>query len=133
MERRPYFIFGDLLSCVAAGALAGNWSVAVHGWMAIPGWPMAVTMALEMIVDMGLGMVAGMLVAAVAMPLFGAMEIMIPVMLTGMVSGMVGMLGEEIVGRSSLGAEGWGALGGVVSLLVCTWANLRLQGERVAP
>ena len=84
MERRPYFLFGDLVSNVGVGALVGLTVASFVGetWSPV------------------LGMVVGMLVGgALALPAalvlsvpFGAMEVMLPVMTTGMVSGMaVGM------------------------------------------
>ena len=63
MERRVYFILGDLLSCVAAGAAGGRLSLLV-----VPGdW----FVLLGMVAGMVLGMIAGMLVGGLFSPLLG--------------------------------------------------------------
>ena len=84
MERRAYFVLGDLLACAVAGAAAG-WLVQ----LAVPGdWFAAIGMALGMV----LGMLAGMGCGALFSPLFGALEVMLPAALSGMAAGMaVGM------------------------------------------
>ena len=81
MERRPYFLLGDLISNTGVGALVAVVVAFVIGesW---PAW---------------LAMVAGLLIGdLVALPaavglsvVFGAMELMLPVMVSGMLSGMV--------------------------------------------
>ncbi len=112
MERRWYFLFGDLVSNAGVGALIGLVVAALVGetWHPV------------------LGMVAGMLGGGVvALPAavllsvpFGAMELMLPVMLTGMTSGMLlGMLAA--MGATSSGwAATLGASAGLV-VLVATY------------
>lgn len=89
MERRGYFIFGDVLACAAAGAAAGWLS-----WLAVPaGWTGPLWVTIGLILGMILGMVAGMIFGILFMPLFGALEIVVPAILSGLLAGMAaGML-----------------------------------------
>lgn len=81
MEKRVFFIFGDLLTNVVIGGCA-----ALLAGLATPqGWGMLVSMFAGMI----LGMLLASLLSFLFMPFFGAMEVMMPAMTTGMVSGMV--------------------------------------------
>ena len=78
---KPFFLFGDVLSCVITGLLVGMACQAV-----IPsGW--------NMVLAMFPGMLLGMVIPLFLAPLvfgryFGAMEIMVPCMLGGMLAGM---------------------------------------------
>lgn len=86
MDKRLYFVLGDLASNVLAGAIIG-W---ICGLLVGTGWNMFVAM----FVMMAVGMALSLLLWLPASILFGAMEVMVPIMLTGMVSGMVvGMWG----------------------------------------
>lgn len=109
MERRPYFVVGDLLANAAIGAVVG-----VTVWFIAPGdWPGYAVMFLGMV----LGMVLALPLSLPFVYLLGAMEVMLPAMMSGMVAGMfVGM----VVGRASAAeppspatAAGLGALGGI--------------------
>ena len=77
METRPYFVLGDIVSNVVAGALVGG-ACAV---LLPPGW--------NMVVAMSAGMATSLPLAFLLSGLFGAMETLLPVMTTGMVAGMV--------------------------------------------
>ena len=107
MERRLYFLFGDLVSNAGVGALVGLVVAVLVGETWFP------------VLGMVVGMIAGGGVAlpaagVLAVP-FGAMELMLPVMLTGMTSGMLlGMLAA--MGATSSGSAG--ALGAIVGLVV---------------
>ena len=82
MESRPYFIFGDVLVNAAAGVAAALFVHAI-----VPGsWHPLVSMTL----GMAGGALAASAVAFLFMPLFGAFEVMLPAMLTGMLAGMAG-------------------------------------------
>jgi hypothetical protein len=78
---KPFFLFGDVLSCAITGLLVGMACQAV-----IPsGW--------NMVVAMFPGMLLGMVIPLFLAPLvfgryFGAMEVMVPCMLGGMLAGM---------------------------------------------
>ncbi len=121
MEKRPYFVLGDIFSNVFVGALVGLAASAMVG----EGWNMVVGMA----GGMGVGMVLALLSLLVFCPLFGALEVMLPVMLSGMASGMgVGMLasGRALCGSS---ATGLGALMGGVVILGTYILQARLQSK----
>ena len=78
MERRAYFILGDLLACAATGAAAG-WAahaVVPGGWYALAG------MALGMFIGFLVGLFGGVLFT----PFFGSLEIAMPTGLAGMVA-----------------------------------------------
>ena len=87
MERRLYFLFGDIVSNTGVGALVGL----VVVLCVRKGWPAL----LAMVSGMLLGDVVALPAIVVLSILFGAMEVMLPVMLTAMVTGMmVAMLVE---------------------------------------
>ncbi len=84
MERRLYFIIGDILNCALAGG-AGGWLT----WLVVTdGWPMLPAIAAGMVI----GMMAGMLVGLFCSPFFGIMEVILPAALAGQMGGMVGGL-----------------------------------------
>jgi hypothetical protein len=107
MERRLYFLIGDLLSNVGVGALVGlAVALFVNG-----AWPVV----LAMIIGMLVGDLIALPVAFALSALFGAMELMLPVMLTGMIAGMlVGMWAAMM----PLSGGSTAVLGGVVGLMV---------------
>ncbi|MBF0295222.1 MAG: hypothetical protein HQL96_08525 [Magnetococcales bacterium] len=120
MEKRPYFIVGDLVSNAAAGALAA--------WVAslLPvGWPMAV----EMMAGMALGMVAVFLVSPVFMLFFGALEVMVPTMLGSMFASMLPSM-HPVLRGDWVHLLVWGAGIGVASWLFTQVAHFFLRGER---
>ncbi|MBE9555534.1 MAG: hypothetical protein IMF08_01650 [Proteobacteria bacterium] len=121
MERRLYFVFGDLLACAVTGAAAG-W--VVHA--VIPGdWFALIGMALGMLLGMAVGAVGGILFA----PLFGNLEISLPATLAGMMAGsLVGML-RGMAGIDSVAALWVGALAGLACLAYSYVLQARLHGE----
>ena len=114
MERRVYFILGDLLSCVAAGAAGG--------WLTELAHPGACFVLIGMAIGMVLGMVAGLLLS----PFFGSLEVMLPASLSGMVGGMVVGMMHDI---SLMDAAGIGAAMGILCLAFSYRLQARLQGE----
>jgi len=78
MERRLYFVLGDLLVNAIAGVAA-----AFSAGLVPPSWHPLVAMPLGMCV----GAASASVVALLFMPFFGAFEVMLPAMLTGMVAG----------------------------------------------
>src|SRR3989304_4005997 len=103
MEKRLYFVLGDLFVNATAGAAA---ALAVQA-LGAPSWHPIVAMPLGTCV----GAVAASVVAFLFMPLFGAFEVMLPAMLTGMVAGMTAsMFGAPVLSGASIGLAvvGWG-------------------------
>jgi len=110
LERRFYFIAGDVLSNAVTGMAAA--------WLAVllvdTSWPMLAGMAVGMLSGMGLGL----LLMPAFVGLFGAMEVMLPVMLTAMLSGMVfGMAGAMQAAALQTLLLGGGSIGILVLLL----------------
>ena len=122
VERRPYFVFGDVLSCAVIGAIAALAATAsVAEW-----WNMIV----GMLVGMTVGMVVALLVGfALFVGLFGAMEVMLPTMLTGMLAGMAFGMVETMRPLGSGAEAGVGALIGCAVLALTYLANARLSGR----
>ena len=119
MERRPYFLLGDALATLFAGAaiatLAGLSTPA--SWGVLPG----------MLVGMAIGMILAVPIAFLFVPFFGAMEVMMPVMLTGMLAGMAGGMGPT--GASGMQLVLLGAAIGFGSLLFTYALNVAIGGE----
>jgi len=110
LERRIYFIAGDVLSNAVMG-MAAAWLVTL---LVDTSWPMPAGMAVGMASGMGLGL----LLMPVFVGLFGAMEVMLPVMLTAMFSGMVfGMAGAMQTAAPQMLLLGGGSIGILVLLL----------------
>ncbi len=122
MERRPYFVFGDVLACAVIGAIAALAATAgVAEW-----WSMIV----GMLVGMTVGMVVALLVGfAFFFWLFGAMEVMVPTMLTGMLVGMAFGMVETMRPLGSGAEAAVGALIGCAVLALTYLANARLSGK----
>ena len=81
MDSRLYFVLGDLAANILCGAIIG----AVCYLIFDPDWNMLAAMFFAM----GVGMVVSMLLWFPTSIVLGAMEAMLPMMLTGMYSGMV--------------------------------------------
>lgn len=89
MENRLYFLFGDLFSNIAVGASAA----ALIALLVTPEWPMLTAMFVSMALGMWIAVLLGF---AVLLRYFGAMEIMLPTMMSGMLAGMItGMLAAK--------------------------------------
>ncbi|MBF0285947.1 MAG: hypothetical protein HQL51_15970 [Magnetococcales bacterium] len=115
MEKRLYFVMGDLLSngvMGATGAAAAAWAAGRWGWGGGVG----------MVAGMVFGMVASMVWAPLWVVLFGALEIMLPGMLAGMLGGMIGGMLPAHRGIGPEGAwlpgatAGWLVMAGVYGL-----------------
>ena len=122
MDSRWYFVFGDLLANLLAGAVAAWFSALVVG----PGWPMLAAM----LVAMALGMLVSLFVFFPCSILFGAMEVMLPAMFTGMVSGMIIGMWAAMHPLDSGAALLAGACCGLVCLSLIWLLNTRLRGVR---
>jgi hypothetical protein len=116
-----YFLAGDLLACMTAGA-AGGWLTLTL----IPGdWFAPAAMGAGMIV----GMCAGLIGAALFTPFFGAFEIMLPSSLSGMVAGMVVAMLGTMAGLGGVAAIWVGGLVGILCLMMTYLVQARLGGE----
>ena len=81
MDKRLFFVLGDLLANIVVGATVAwlTWLIVSTGW----------NMWLTMFVMMFFGMIIATILFFPFGYFFGAMEVMLPTMLTGMLSGMV--------------------------------------------
>jgi hypothetical protein len=121
LERRPYFIFGDLLACAVAGTAAGWVTYAV-----VPGeWHPLIGMALGMLLALPIGLVGGLLFA----PLFGDMEVSLPASLSAMVAGSLTGMMQGMAEIDAGGALWVGALAGLACLAFTYVLQARLHGE----
>ena len=121
MERRLYFVFGDLLASVVTGGAAG-WIT----YVVIPGgWHSLIAMMLAMVLGMLVGTVGGLLFA----PLFGDLEVALPVGLGGMVAGSATSMLRGMVEFGPAMALWVGALAGLACLAYTYVLQARLHGE----
>ncbi len=116
MERRPYFVLGDLLSCTVTGAAAAL----VVARLVSPAW----SPWLAMPVGMVLGMLVALPVSLIFVVPFGFMEVLLPGMLVGMLAGMwAGMeMSMEVAIESST------KVGGFIPILPRLAAPANLHG-----
>jgi hypothetical protein len=110
MEKRPYFLIGDLL----ANALVATVAVAFTAWLIGGTWGTVPGMLAGMVLGMAIALP---LILALLLPLLGVMEVIAPCMLSGMVGGMWGGM-WPLVGA---GIFRWG-LGTGVAVFVIVYA-----------
>lgn len=124
MEKRLYFVLGDVACAAVIGGVAGVLGAAVVS----PVW----NMWLAMLVGMILGMVISTPLSFAFMPFFGAMEIMVPAMTCGMFSGMwVAMAGAMQPLSVGVGLRAGVGIGlGVLVVIYALNALLRVRGDR---
>ena len=120
MDHRLYFAVGDFLANIAIGAIVGVVSWEIVG----PGW----NMWLAMLAMMALGNVVGLLFFFPVGIKLGAMETMVPLMLSGEFSGMVVGMTAAMMMLSALEAGLLGAASGLVGILFIWIVNARLRG-----
>jgi hypothetical protein len=121
MERRLYFLVGDMLATAGAGAVAGLAALAVTAEGS--------NMLVAMLIGMPVGMAVALPIAFAFAPFFGAMEVMVPTMLGGMLSGMWIAMAEAMRGLSGTEAAVWGALAGLLGLAITSVANAFLRAD----
>lgn len=123
LEKRAYFIVGDILSVIVAGVVVAFLCLAL-----IPSdW----NMFFAMFVGMALGMAVSLLTcASVFVRYFGAMEVMVPTMLTGMLVGMVISMALTMTEVSYSCAVTWGIVIGLFTLVGTYILNVYLSGTR---
>ena len=119
MERRVYFVLGDLLCNAAAGAVAGGIVALVAGGGWLP--------PLGMVAGMAAGGLAAMLLAPVAGLLFGVLEVMLPMMVSGMAAGMLAGMAASSGTLQTGAAAARGAAVGILVLAATYVMNASLQ------
>ena len=125
MDKRLYFVLGDLAANVVTGAVVGwlCWLIVDHGW----------NMWLTMFVMMGFGMLVALIAFFPFSYFFGAMEVMVPTMLTGMVSGMVVSMRAAMHHTDAGTALFLGAVCGLACIVAVWVLNNNVRGEVPQP
>lgn len=120
LERRPYFLLGDILACTATGAAAAwvTHALLPGGWIILAG----------MITGMVLGMMIGVVAGLVFQPIFGALEVALPAGLAGMAGGVAGGMLRVTVDLDVWAVLWSGALAGLASLAYSYIQQWRLHG-----
>ncbi|MDP6406099.1 MAG: hypothetical protein QF797_12910 [Alphaproteobacteria bacterium] len=121
MEKRLYFVVGDMLACGSLGAAAG--------WLAFAAMPQNWWFPVTMVLGMFLGMVVGSLGGFLFSPFFGAMEIALPTALAGMLAGMAGGMQAVMPEMDAGEALRMGAGIGILCLAFTYLLQSRLNGE----
>ena len=121
MERRLYFVMGDIVSNITVGLVSAVVCTLLFS--------SASNMFLAMFVGMFVGMLIGMVLgAAVFFRYFGAMEVMVPTCLTGMMAGMFSSMWVAMAPLSISAALVLGVVTGLGCLGVCYALQAKLAG-----
>lgn len=121
VERRVYFLFGDIVANACIGAVAGLTASAIVD----SSWNMLVAMVVAMLV----GHLIAMLGSLIFTPLFGGFEVMLPGMLGGMESGMIVGMAAAMRPVGTGQAVVLGALIGLAVLSATAVLNDRIRGR----
>ncbi len=122
MNDRLYFLFGDVVSNVVVGAAAGL----LCCLLVSPAW----NMLIAMLVCMPLGMVLAMVLSPFLIRWFGAMEVMVPTMLGGMLAAMFVGMASAMMPIGIGEALRAGALAGLIALAFCRYADYLIRGSQ---
>jgi hypothetical protein len=120
MDHRLYFALGDFLANIAIGAVVGLicWAIVSPSW----------NMWIAMFAMMPLGSIVGLLLFFPIGIKLGAMEVMVPLMFTGELSGMVTGMGAAMYVLTARDALLLGAACGLGGILVVWIVNSLLRG-----
>ena len=121
MDKRLYFVIGDLVANIVTGSLAGwfCWLLVPLGWHMVP----------AMVVAMVLGMLMALLLFPVFAYFWGAMEVMVPIMFSGMLSGMIVGMRAAMMPSSLTEALFVGGAFGLAGIVVIWVLNNALKGS----
>ena len=111
---------GDLVANIAVGAIVGLLSWAIVG----PGW----NMWIAMFAMMAIGMIAGLLFFFPIGIKLGALEVMVPLMVSGEFSGMVVGMVAPMMTLSASHALLLGAASGLAIIVLIWIVNAQLRG-----
>lgn len=124
MDKRPFFLAGDLVSNTLVAALSG---VVIHSLMS-NSWPMMIAMLLGMVIGM---FVANLCCFVGLMRYFGAMEIMVPAMTSGMVAGMVVAMSRAMTSLTLFDHLLVSIICGILLTVIVWVVDTRLSGEQI--
>ena len=120
MTDRLYFLLGDLAACTVIGALAAL----AAAWLIGPHWPVLIALP----VALALGLIVANVAAVPFMRSFGAMEVMVPTMLGGLLAAGSAGLWAAIAPLGSGTAALLGAGAGLAALATSSYADRRVKG-----
>ncbi len=114
IETRPYFVFGDLISCLVTGALTGGVGFYALTW--VPDSPLGIALGMGTGMFLGMGVGAG-LGLTIFQLFFGAFEVMIPGVLSGILAGMMSGMSVHMQGMAAEISIGVGSALGAVAFV----------------
>jgi hypothetical protein len=120
VDHRLYFAVGDFLANIAIGAIVGVicWAIVSPSW----------NMWIAMFAMMPVGTIVGLLLFFPIGMKLGAMEVMVPMMFSGELTGMVVGMGAAMYVLSLRDAVLLGAATGLVGIVIIWIANSILRG-----
>ena len=117
MEKRFYFVIGDLLSNAAVATIA----VALTAWLIGGSWGMLPGMLAGMLIGM---IITLPLALGLLSPFLGVMEVLSPCMISGMLGGMWGGMWPLTGGA----VFSWGIGTGIIVMITIYALNARMSG-----
>jgi hypothetical protein len=120
LDHRLFFVAGDFLANIAIGAIVGLicWAIVSPSW----------NMWIAMFAMMPVGTIAGLLFFFPVGIKLGAMEVMVPLMFSGELSGMVVGMACAMATLSVSSAVLLGAVTGMAGIFLVWSANTILRG-----
>ena len=120
MDHRLFFVLGDFLANLAVGAIVGLicWAIVSPSW----------NMWIAMFAMMPVGTVVGLILFFPIGIKLGAMEVMVPLMFSGELSGMVVGMGGAMAVLTPGQAAILGAASGAAGIFFVWAANTLLRG-----
>ena len=120
MDHRLFFVLGDFLANLAVGAIVGLicWAIVSPSW----------NMWIAMFAMMPVGTVVGLILFFPIGIKLGAMEVMVPLMFSGELSGMVVGMGAAMAVLTPGEAALLGAASGMAGIFFVWAANTLLRG-----
>ena len=116
MEHRIYFIIGDILSVATTGAAVSLACLALT--------PSDWNMFIAMLAGMAIGMITALVISgALFVRYFGAMEVMVPSMLTGMFTGMFISMAATMSSPTYSASACFGVVTGLITLFSTYYFN----------
>jgi hypothetical protein len=119
MEKRLYFILGDLL----ANAFIATVAVALTAWLIGGSWGMLPGMLVGMLIGMAIALPLSL---AMLSPILGIMEVLSPCMISGMLGGMWGGM-WPLAGTAMLR---WGVGTGIAVVVIIYALNAVVTGPQ---
>jgi hypothetical protein len=120
LDHRLFFVAGDFIANIAIGAIVGVicWAIVSPSW----------NMWLAMFAMMPVGTIAGLILFFPVGIKLGAMEVMVPMMFSGELSGMVVGMGASMAVLTAGQAALLGAASGMAGIFFVWAANTILRG-----